>query len=93
MAYVLALSHHLRTTHAIPVAAQLDYLRILDAAVLFERIDSSDESLQEAAERCGESYPDCDAQSVEAEVRKRFHVADRLALKDGKRELLALTPL
>ena len=43
-------------------------------------------------ERRTEDYADYDAGNFAREVRRRFRVRDRLALKGGAREMLLLEP-
>ena len=88
----LALIHHLRVTANIPVALLLDWLHNLGAVVLIEFVDRADELFKRLVSNKDEAYPDYAAENFIREAAKRFHVRERLRLKNGLRELLVLKP-
>ena len=88
----LALVHHLRVAANVPLPLVIDWLRTFEAPVVMEFIGREDEMFAELIANKQERYEDYSAASFEAHLRGRFHVRDRLALKDGRRELLLLSP-
>ena len=88
----LALVHHLRVAANVPLPLLIDWLRTLDAPVVMEFVGREDEMFAELIANKQERYEDYSAAGFEAHLRGRFHVRDRLALKDGRRELLLLSP-
>ena len=88
----LALIHHLRVSANIPVALLLDWFHGLGATLVIEFVHRDDEMFQRLLEHKDESYPDYTAENFHTQVARRFHVCDRLQLKDGLRELLLLKP-
>ncbi len=88
----LALVHHLRVAANVPLPLVIDWLRTFDAPVVMEFVGREDEMFAELIANKQERYEDYSAASFEAHLRGRFHVRDRLALKDGRRELLLLSP-
>ena len=89
---MLALIHHLRVGANVPLPLVLDWLRTLDAAVLIEFVGREDEMFAQLLANKRERYEDYSAARFEAHLRGRFHVRDRLSLKDGARELFLLLP-
>ena len=92
MVLCLALVHHLRVSANVPLDRFLDWLRGLNATVVLEYVGRRDDMFAKLVERRTEDYADYDAGNFEREVRRRFRVRDRLALKGGARELLLLEP-
>ena len=88
----LALVHHLRVAANVPLPLVIDWLRTFEAPVVMEFVGREDEMFAELIANKQERYEDYSAASFEAHLRGRFHVRDRLALKDGRRELLLLSP-
>ena len=88
----LALLHHVRVSANVPLPLYVEWLRGLDAAVIVEFVGRDDEMFRKLVENKTEDYPDYTAERFRSEAAKHFTVADRLALKGGKRELLLLEP-
>ncbi len=88
----LALIHHMRISANIPNIYFLKWLRSLEASVVLEFVDRSDEMVIKLLTNKKEQYNDYNAEQFEKECRLFFNIEDRLKLKSGKREVFHLSP-
>ena len=92
MVLCLALVHHMRVSANVPLSLFLEWLRSLDATVVIEFVGRDDEMFRRLIEHKTEDYSDYTPEQFEADLARHFTVGDRMALKDGKRELFLLEP-
>lgn len=88
----LALIHHIRVSANVPIPMFLDWLRSLDAEVIIEFVDRSDEMFVKLIANKSVDYPDYTLDNFVAAAQARFTIADRQKLKDGRREIFLLAP-
>ena len=88
----LALIHHLRITENIPNILFLQWLRSLDANIVLEFVNRDDEMVVKLLTNKKEQYDDYNYDQFISETTQYFNIIDQVTLKNGKRELLYLTP-
>ena len=89
----LALVHHLRISANIPVAAFLDWLAELGAAVVIEFVSKDDPQTHRLLLNKDDTYDDYTREAFEAALRKHFRVEAVLDLPGGTRVLYHASPL
>lgn len=89
----LALVHHLRLSANIPLHSILQWLRSLNALIVFEFVGRDDEMVTKLLTNKKEQYEDYTQENFEYFATQLFDISDRQILKSGKREIFLLSPI
>lgn len=89
----LALIHHMCLSANIPIPLFVDWLRSLQAKVVIEFVDRSDEMVQKLITNKKEKHLDYNLSNFERELGLRFRIIESSELKGGKRKIYFCEPL
>ncbi len=88
----LAVIHHICIGSNIPLEMFLGWLRSLDADLVLEFVSRDDEMVQKLLINRKDKFEGYSNNRFLEKIEPLFNIEDRLLLKDGKREIFALSP-
>lgn len=89
---VLALIHHMRISANIPVRLFMEWLRALDAPLVIEFVDRSDEMVKKLLTNRKDVFDDYTLDNFKAVTQSLFTIRDQRPLKNGDRVIFYLEP-
>ena len=88
----LAVIHHICIGSNIPLEMFLGWLRSLEADLVLEFVSRDDEMVQKLLINRKDKFEAYSNNRFLEKIEPLFNIEDRLLLKDGKREIFALSP-